>query len=646
MLILHWKSKLMQGDFPGAHLRRYGLLALLLSLLAGCVVTPPRPSPQGLAAQAQQLQQQGKYADAAQLYESLAVSAQAETRDEYLISAAEAWWQAGQDQHTWKLLGEVQPAFLNSSLSARAELLKAEMDFADHQPQVALKHLQFALAPLSDALAARTLLLRAEIYASLDNTLGAVSDLSARDNYLAGNAAAIHDNHQRIWQIITQSRTPLKVLTLPPTVSSVVRGWLVLGSITRNVWQQPRNLLQQLQTWQTQFPNHPAEQDIVPELIAKQQAFVTYPNRVAVLLPLSGQYQSVADAVRDGLLTAYFQVSNNGSAPILTFYDTGDTATGAQTAYRQAVAAGADMVIGPLIKNAVSGIASLGSLPVPVLALNTLDTNQPVPAGLFQFGLPPEDEASQVANRVIAEGLYRGVALVPQGDWGMRVLNAFSTRFTQLGGVLLGTQLYTPGMNDFSVPITRLLNLNDSQYREQQLAAFLNTDLQFEPRRRQDIQFIFLAANADDAKLIRPQLRFFHAINVPVYAISQVYRVGGPADDDFDGITFDDMPWTLESSGAVASTRATVAALWPNNFSANSRLYALGFDAWRLVPLLYKGHPFNMVIQGMTGLLSMSPDGRIHRRLDWATFNNGTPQLLPPLVAPSEPIVAAPGPSP
>ena len=630
----------MQGDSQSVRLRRYGLLVLLLGLLAGCVISPPRPTPQGRAAQAAQLVQSGQFVRAAQIYQSLAATAQAESHDEYLISAAEAWWQAGRGQLAWKLLGEVQPAFLTPTLNARAELLKAEMDFTAHQPQVALTHLQFPLAPLPDGLKAQILQVRAQVQAVLNNTLAAVEDLSERENYLAGNTAAIHANHEQIWQVITQSRTALNVLALPPTVSPVVRGWLVLGNLARNIWQQPRNLLQQLQAWQTEFPNHPAEQDIVPGLIAEQQAFITYPTRIALLLPLSGPYQSVADAVRDGLLTAYFQLAANGGAPVVTLYDTAGTAAGAQLAYRQAVAAGTDMVVGPLLKNAVDGVASLGSLPVPVLALNTLDTNQPPPAGLFQFGLPPEDEAVQVANRIIAEGLQRGVALVPQDDWGTRVLNAFSTRFIQLGGTLLGTQAYPPGASDFSVPITRLLNLNDSQYREEQLAAFLGTHLQFEPRRRQDIQFIFLAANAEDAKLIRPQLQFFHAINVPVYSTSQVYQLGGPPDDDFDGITFDDMPWTLETSGAAAATRATVAALWPNNFSGNSRLYALGFDAWRLIPLLYKGRPFSISVQGMTGLLSMTPDGRIHRQLDWATFKNGTPQLLAP-VAPLPAVVAA-----
>ncbi|MGA9852183.1 MAG: penicillin-binding protein activator [Gammaproteobacteria bacterium] len=634
----------MQGNPPGS-MRRFCLLALLLGLLTGCAVTPSQP-PQGSAAQAAQLEQQGKFADAAQIYTNLAATVQGEQRNEYLVSAAEDWWQVHESAQAWKLLGEVREQVLYPALNARVELLKADLDFAAQQPQAALKHFNFPLAPLPDALKARTLQLRAEVHVALDDTVAAVEDLSERENYLDNNSDAIHDNHQHIWQVITQSHAPLNILALPQTISQTARGWLVLGSITRNIWQRPQNLLQQLQTWQAEFPNHPADQDIVPDLIAKQKAFATYPERVAVLLPLSGPYQSVADAVRDGLLTAYFQLSNNGSAPAIVFYDTGGTAAGAQAAYRQAMAAGADIVVGPLIKDAVNGVAALDSLQIPVLALNTLDSGKPAPAGLFQFGLPPEDEAAQVADRLIAEGLTRGVALVPQSDWGTRVMNAFSARFTQLGGTLLGAQTYPTGASDFSVPITRLLNLNDSQYREEQLGGSLGTRLQFEPRRREDIQFIFLAANSSDAKLIRPQLRFYHAINVPVYATSQVYQPGDPADTDFDGISFDDMPWTLETNGAAADTSKTVAGLWPGNFSGNSRLYALGFDAWRLVPLLYKGRPFSMTVQGMTGLLSMDSNGRIHRQLEWASFRNGMPKLLAPVSLLPTAVVATPNPSP
>jgi len=636
----------MQGKSALIPVRYIYMLMLLVGVLAGCAITPAIQTPQSQVTQALELEQQGKFAAAAQIYTTLANTVQGEQRNEYLVSAAEDWWQAGQSQNAWKLVAQVQVKTLSPSLNARVELLKANLDFAAQQPQAALKHLNFPLAPLPDELKARTLLLRAQVHVAMNDTVAAVEDLSERESYLGNNSAAIQDNHQRIWEVMNQSHTAINLQSLPKNISPTVRGWLQLGNLARNLWQQPQNMLQQLQAWQASYPNHPANQDIVPDLIAKQRAFATYPTRVAVLLPLSGPFQSAADAVRDGLFTAYFQLSNNGSAPIVTLYDTGASAVGAQAAYRRAVAAGANMVVGPLIKDAVGGIAAMSSLPVPVLALNSLDPGQSTPPELFQFGLPPEDEATQVADRLIAENLQHGVALIAQSDWGSRVLNAFSARFAQLGGTLFGTQTYPPNATDFSVSITRLLNLDQSQYREDQLAGLLGTRLQFEPRRRQDIQFIFLAANAVDAKMIRPQLQFYRAINVPVYSTSQVYQPGDPADPDLDGITFDDMPWTLETSGAAADTSKAVASLWPNNVSGNSRLYALGFDAWRLVPLLFKGSGFSIPVQGMTGLLTMDNAGRIHRQLDWASFNNGVPVMLAPLSLLPTPVAVVPYPSP
>ncbi len=622
------------------------LCLLVAIVMAGCAITPSVQTPQGQAAKAQQLEQQGQFAAAAQILTTLAGTVQGQQRNEYLVNAAEDWWQARQNQQAWKLLAQVQGQVLTPVLNARVELLKASMDFAAQQLQAALKHLVFPLASLPDDLKAKTLLLRSQVHVALNDTVAAVQDLSERETYLDGNTAAIQDNHQRIWNVLNQSHTAINMQTLPNNISPVARGWLHLGVLPRNLWQQPHFLLQQLQAWQAQYPDHPANQDIVPDLIAKQQAFVTYPTQVAVLLPLSGAYQAPADAIRDGLLTAYFQLSQNGHTPMVSFYDTGATAAGAQGAYQQAVAAGADMIIGPLIKDAVNGVASLGSLSIPVLALNDLDSGQSAPPMFFQFGLPPEAEAKQVADRLIAENMTRGVALVPASDWGTRVLNAFSARFTQLGGTLLGTQNYPPGASDFSISITRLLNLNQSYYRKDQLSALLGQHLQFEPRRRRDIQFIYLAANATDAKLIRPQLQFYRAINVPVYAVSQVYQPGEPADLDLDGITFDDMPWALESGGATADISKNVASLWSNNFSANSRLYALGFDAWRLVPLLFKGRGFNMPVQGMTGLLTMDSAGRVHRQLDWASFKNGVPVMLAPVSMMPASVTAASGQTP
>ena len=628
------------------------LAALLFALLAACAVTPTKQPPATREAQAADLMQQGKYADAAQLYEGLAAGAQGIQQTEFLVSAAEAWSGAGNGQRSWTLLGQIKnPKSLYPALQARIEILKAELDLAAHQPQVALSHLRFPLEPLPDEIKAAVLMMRGRIHVAMDDLPSAVQDWSERETYLPPNGKDATANEQLIWQTLTATHTALDVHKLPPGLSPTARGWLELADIAHTSWQQPDKFVQAIKDWESRYPQHPAMQQLVPGLLAKQQTLTAFPPRVAVLLPLNGNFQAPADAVRDGLLAAYFQLAGNGDAPALTYYDSGTDAAGAQAAYQKAVTDGASMVIGPLTKDAVAGLAALPSLPVPVLALNYLDAGKTAPAGLYQFGLLPEGEAEQAAERAVAEGYTRGIALVSNDDFGRRMLGAFSARFTQLGGSLLSTGTYTPGGDSYASAIMELLNLNASQDRDDRLAEALNKRLDFEPRRRQDVQFIFLAASAEDARQIQPQISYYHADDVPVFSTSRVYELNDNVDNTvLNGITFDDMPWTLVQSGSMADMRTEVSKDWPNNFAANSRLYALGFDAYRLLPLLYNTHAIGEPVQGVSGLLSLDENRRVHRSLDWASFDDGNANLLPPLTLPAPPVATpsavTPAPSP
>jgi outer membrane PBP1 activator LpoA protein len=61
------------------------------------------------------------------------------------------------------------------------------------------------------------------------------------------------------------------------------------------------------------------------------------------------------------------------------------------------------------------------------------------------------------------------------------------------------------------------------------------------------------------------------------------------------------------------------------------RLYALGFDAYRLVPLIKNDRAaLSRGVPGMTGRLTLEEDGRVRRELQWARIVNGTPRSLPP----------------
>ncbi len=98
---------------------------------------------------------------------------------------------------------------------------------------------------------------------------------------------------------------------------------------------------------------------------------------------------------------------------------------------------------------------------------------------------------AQVARRVLSDRRMRGVAVVPEGDWGTRVLTAFRQELEAGGGVLLDHVALDSTRNDWGAEITQVLRLSDSDARHKRLESVLGTKLEFEPRRRGDIDFIF-----------------------------------------------------------------------------------------------------------------------------------------------------------
>jgi outer membrane PBP1 activator LpoA protein len=176
-----------------------------------------------------------------------------------------------------------------------------------------------------------------------------------------------------------------------------------------------------------------------------------------------------------------------------------------------------------------------------------------------------------------------------------------------------------------------LLNIDDSNARYRSLTKVLKSNVKRESRRRQDLDFVFMAAFPRQARQLRPQLDFHQAQDLPVYSTSHIYSgiVDREADRDIDGIVFGDMPWVLDPAASGGALRRDVGALWPGSVSAFVRLYAFGADAYRLVAELGKLRAQQYAeFQGLTGSLSLSENNRINRRLLWARFKRGTPRIL------------------
>ncbi|MDH3715387.1 MAG: penicillin-binding protein activator, partial [Gammaproteobacteria bacterium] len=409
--------------------------------------------------------------------------------------------------------------------------------------------------------------------------------------------------------------------------------WVALAEAVRGARLEQSSVGVAVNRWLFGYPAHPAADSFANQLLDTMFADRRYPHQIAMLLPLRGRLRPVSEAIRDGFLSAYFLAQSQESRPDVRIYDVGEDPQQFWEIYNQALADGAKLLVGPLSKPAVNLLAARESLPVPVLSLNYSDPEAEsiAPMELFQFGLLPEDEAHQSAQFVIDNGYFRAAAIVPEGPWGQRLLVAFKETLETRGGQLVEHVAYAADRNDFSAPIQRLLSLQHSKSRRTALQRSLGHALKFEPRRREDIDVIFIAAAPKNARLLKPQLSFHHAADIPVYATSHAFTGVRDirADKDMDGLVYLDIPLLLDNGSDAQSLREQVRGHWPQEVQRYIRLFALGVDAYNLIPDLEKlRNSPDLRLPGFTGELYIDVERRVHRQLRWGIFEKGEPQLL------------------
>lgn len=607
------------------------ILVIITLVLTGCAIDAQRdgarPTEYELLQRAQHAEQKGDYEAAAQEYTRLAAEASELKRPAYLLQAATLLVRGNHIEQARRLSDAIEAGKLSANQLAQHRIVAARIALADNNPQQALQLLQ--LEPPADAspdLRSDLHDLLAESYMRAGNPVDAARQHALREPFIdPADAQALDHNHQAIWQLLI--RLPADTLAAVKTgpAPEVFGGWVHLARLAKDT--QPADIGGQIAAWQSLYPAHPAAPEFTELLLARHQREARLPVRIALLLPLTGAVGELAEALRDGFLSAHFQRGDRSYDPAIHIYDVGSDPNTASQVLAQAVEDGSDFVVGPLIKQSVNLIARRNDVPVPTLTLNYSDEDNAPGDRLYQFGLAPEDEARQVSERAWLDGHNHALAIVPEGGWGDRVLQSFADDWRKRGGTLLEVQRYPVENNDFSAQIEPLLDLDESGRRRQALEKLLQQPLKFEPRRRQDADMVFMAAFPRQGRLIRPQLKFHYAGALPVYSTSHVYSGvrNQNADRDMDDVIFCDIPWVLGDSGNVLRDKA--ARLWPEKFQQYARFYALGVDAYNIIPHLDNMRLFRYEqFDGETGLLQLIGSNRIYRQLQWARFGNGLPR--------------------
>jgi outer membrane PBP1 activator LpoA protein len=601
----------------------------LLFILQGCTTLPTQKTPSDsltpeIRLNVDLLLENESFEAAASLLQTLADQYPSPLRDQLLLEAAETWLQAQRLEAALPLAERITPPAGDEAFAFRLRMLQTQFAILRGDIDQALDLMQPEPgAETPPALRQRYHQNMAEIFRLSGNLLESGRELNVLDQLQTDDEVARLKTQELLVQTLSSMTDTALVLLQPPPPSHMA-GWMELARVVKLQIDQPAQLASALADWRERFPDHPALQAYLTGLL--QQQGLSSSDHIAILLPRSGPYAKVAMALRDGFMAAWYQQQPE-YRPQLRFYDSSDPQQTLHI-YQQAVLQGARRIVGPLNKDAVHMLMQMESLPQPVLTLNQVE--QDAPAQLFQFGLAPEDEALQVAERAWLEGHQRALILTPSGNWGDRIGQHFRQRFEALGGRVLESQRYNAKENDYSAPIRSLLNIDESRARVQQLKGLLGMQFETEPRRRQDADFIFLAARPKQGRQLGPQLKFHHAGGLPIYATSHIYSgvADNERDRDLGQISFVDTPWLLEQEQKGELSRARLQQLMPGVKGQYARLYAMGIDSYNLLASLESLQQPGRTFSGKSGTLYLDRRNRLHRLLVWADMARGKASII------------------
>ncbi len=557
--------------------------------------------------------------------------------DSYLISALELLLDQEELERVQVFLpGITSPENLSSNLQLRFALVNARYSLAVDDAPATLRWLSGNLVAGAESealdLQQQFWFLRADAYVANGRAAEAISDLILQSS--TNNTQSNQELRDHIWRLFDAlGDDELNAMT-SRVDSYEYRGWLELAKSIRTEQDSIESQLDVIRQWQSVWTQHSALKGLPDGLATLNRVWEQRPRRIALLLPLQDQ---VGRAVQEGFLSAYYQALSQGDeVPSVHIYDTSPLlVSGSQInilgLYDTAVAAGANLIIGPLDKDLVRQLHALDSLTVPTLALNYSDLDYRNSSNFYQFGLAPQDEIRMAADLAWQAGHRNAAVLAPLGPDYQRLQDSFATHWQSLGGELVSRSTYS-GDADYSAVIKNLLAIDASETRAATILRILpRSEMEFTPRRRQDIDFIYLMANPRQGRQIKPTLSFYFADDIPVYSLSAIYDglENQLANRDLNGIIFTDAPWVLRSDDLLKQEVNTYFRMAQGPLQ---RLRALGIDSFRLYARLQQlSNGLITSLDGSTGILSMTETGSIQRKPESAAFIDGLVRIIEPV---------------
>ncbi|HEY3300852.1 MAG TPA: penicillin-binding protein activator [Methylophilaceae bacterium] len=420
----------------------------------------------------------------------------------------------------------------------------------------------------------------AAAYDDQDDSYRALEQRVSAEPFLS-SPLDIKANQARIWQSLTSLPKTQLIEMRGLSENNVTQGWIDLAIATASANKQA------IIDWRTAYPDHPASDTIAQQFLDDRMfmnknsgSSLGVSGKIALILPFSEQLlYPVADAIEQGFSAANDMNKNSAEIKI---YPSSAKKEDIIALYQQALDEGAKYVVGPLTREETSTLSS-AKISVPTLTLTQPDTTTDT-ANFYSYGLTVEDEVTQIIKTARDAGMQSATIVMSNSPLANRMAKAFSEAWTATGG-------------NIGLPIS---------IPDKTLFPTIKSQLESNPT-----DMIFLAANADEAREIRPFLNSA----TPTFGLSQMNDGLSQANSDnaLNAIRFTEIPWVIDHNNEAYKDYYKAAADLPQG--EMQRWFALGVDAYHLLAIITQRPNSFSTFNGLTGKISVSATGEIKREL-------------------------------
>jgi hypothetical protein len=478
------------------------------------------------------------------------------------------------------------------STSAYAKLLQGSIALSEKQTDKAL----LVLLPLQSE---ENLIPQAKIslhlylasaFESLDDAQQTIqhlmqAEVTASTSEIKDAQTTIAGIHDQIWATLSKLEQAELIELRGNNTDNIFQGWIDLRLAASN-----QDLNNSLISWTTIYPDHPAQmfaKTLTATDIAEpiRQASLTSEGSIALIMPLTTETN--AEAFKLGLETA---LTKHGLQNVVKTYPSTENQQDMDEMYRLAKSEGNVYFIMPSFSSRLNAGEVAGN-----------QIKQSENGNIVHIAPILDDEALNIADFALSRGMQQITIITTDNDASKLLTASFQGAWQSLSNLENSSDSITV------ITLPDNISASDSSLFElkSQLAAKMP-------------DMILLAMSAIETRMVRPHLQ----ISIPTMTLSTANETldEAAAYHALNAVRFFDIPYLLTADQTPYKDFETTDTSLHSN--ARLRWFALGVDSLQLLITAQNLPDREVLINGLSGVLTVDNSGNIKRQLPLARFTH------------------------